>query len=67
MRVPLVCIKTTWSDDTITLSEPLEEWFAGWVMLTYSDSDFWQGQIRPVRAIFIRVQCVNETPGVRFA
>jgi hypothetical protein len=49
---PFVCIRTTWSDDAITVSEPLPEWFAGWVLLTYGDRDFWRGQTRPVRAIF---------------
>jgi hypothetical protein len=51
---PFVCIRTTWSDDAITVSEPLEEWFAGWVLLTYADPDFWRGQVRPVRAVLVK-------------
>ena len=44
-------IKTWWSDDIIpTISDPMEEWFANWILLTYSDASLWEGQARPVRA-----------------
>lgn len=51
-----VCIKTTWSDDVVTISEPIEKWgFFGAksILGTYADAEFWEGQIRPVRAILI--------------
>lgn len=50
-----VSIRTVWSDDTITLTEAMPEWHANLMLFFYGDSLFWIGQIRPVRAMMIRV------------
>jgi hypothetical protein len=53
--MPYVSIRTVWSDDSITLSEAMTEWHANLLLMFYGDSLFWIGQIRPIRAIMIRV------------
>jgi len=61
---PFVSVRTIWSDDSETISDPVEEWFGQWIMLTYGDADMWTGQIRPVRASFINPHlfAVEEIP-----
>jgi hypothetical protein len=51
--LPFVRIRTTWSDDTRTETDHLEEWFAAfWVLAVYADAALWAvDQIRPVRAV----------------
>ena len=51
--LPFVFIKTTWSDDSIIRSEPVEEWFGQWILMFYGDKDFWTGRVRPVRASLV--------------
>ena len=48
---PYVFVETIWSDDTKTKSEPVEEWWGQWILITYGDAEFWKDQIRPIRAI----------------
>jgi hypothetical protein len=50
---PFVFVETVWSDDSKTRSEPVEEWFGQWVLLTYGDESMWLNQIRPVRASLV--------------
>jgi hypothetical protein len=50
---PFVSIRTVWSDDAKTKSEPVEEWFGQWILMTYADEDMWANQIRPVRASLV--------------
>jgi hypothetical protein len=61
---PFVSVRTIWSDDSETISDPVEEWFGQWIMLTYGDDDMWTGQIRPVRASLINhhLFAVEEIP-----
>jgi len=51
----MFCIKTKWSDDSTTLSEPMSEWWANFVLHLYGDETMWINQIRPIRATMIRV------------
>ena len=51
----MYCIRTVWSDDTVTLSEPMSEWHANLVVFLYGDEDMWRGQTRPIRATLIAV------------
>lgn len=49
--IPFVRIRTHWSDDGVTLTGHLEEWFANWVLALYADASLWTPlQRRPVRA-----------------
>lgn len=61
---PFVSVRTIWSDDSATISEPVEEWYGQWIILTYGDDDMWTGQVRPVRASLINYHlfAVEEIP-----
>jgi hypothetical protein len=50
---PFVFIRTVWSDDSVTHSEAVEEWFGQWILMTYGDAEIWTGQIRPIRASLV--------------
>jgi hypothetical protein len=56
----MYCIKTLWSDDSVTLSDPMTEWYANWMLHLYGDALMWHGQARPVRAILIPVSTPNQ-------
>jgi hypothetical protein len=56
----MYCVKTVWSDDTVTLSEPMNEYWSNWTLLLYGDPEMWHGQARPVRAILIPVSTPNQ-------
>ena len=60
---PFVSVRTIWSDDSETISDPVEEWFGQWITLTYGD-EMWAGKIRPVRASLINYHlfAVEEIP-----
>jgi hypothetical protein len=57
-------IKTWWSDESPPkTSEPMEAWFADWILCTYGDAAMWKGQVRPVRAIRVDLHYFAEPVG----
>lgn len=61
--LPFVRVRTLWSDDGVTETGHLEEWFACWLISLYAFAPFWAGRARPIRAILFDRVLLPALPG----